>query len=266
MTASDSESALNLFLRSFSAADLADSLPSFDESTNRESILAAMDSQRLDVVGVRRNGHIATWLTRHDLASCEEGHSERSFTADSLIESTTGLHDVVTALSNSPQLFVRSFGQVGGLIRLCDLQKPAMRMWLFGLITVTEIRVTRLIDERFPEESWQTCLSSGRLQKARALQHERLRWNERRSLLECLNFIDKGTIVARDERLRQLTRFSSRRQVEDFASDLQTLRNNLAHSHGIVGDWSVILELARNLHRIVLGPDSVSESIAPPLG
>jgi hypothetical protein len=131
-----------------------------------------------------------------------------------------------------------------------------MRMWLFGLVTTSELRVTHLIDKRFPEGSWRELLSAGRMENARELQQERRRRNQDPSLLDCLQFADKGDIVARDERLRRLTRFSSRRAVETFVKALQHLRNNLAHSQDLSGDWEVILELAINLHRIVLGPEA----------
>lgn len=135
-----------------------------------------------------------------------------------------------------------------------------MRMWLFGLVTTSELRVTRLIDKRFPEGGWQELVSPGRLDKARELQLERRRRGQNPSLLDCLQFADKGDIVARDEQLRRLTRFPSRRAVETFVKALQSLRNNLAHAQDLSGDWNVILELALNLHRVVLGPGGARPS------
>lgn len=261
MTVNGTENTLELLLRAFAARDLAQPLLSFDETTSREIILAAMDSQRIEAVGLRQNGRIASWLSREDLNHPSNDCVGRSFETTSLIEATAPLNDVVTALSQSAPLFVRTFGEVGGIITRNDLQKPAMRMWLFGLITITETRVTRLIDERFPNGSWQRHLSAGRIQKASEFQRERLRRGEDRSVLECLQFADKGQIVARDEVLRQLTRFSSKRAVEDFVSQLQALRNNLAHSQDLAGDWNVILELAANLHRIVLGKDAETPTV-----
>src|SRR5690349_18064288 len=105
-----------------------------------------------------------------------------------------------------------------------------MRMWLFGLVTISELRVTRMIDELCPQESWRQYLSEGRLAKARELQEQRERRGQRPSLLDCLQFADKGQIVARDERLRERTRFSSKSAVERFVKSLQVLRDNLAHS------------------------------------
>jgi hypothetical protein len=258
---SSSEDALGLFLNGFSARDLAEPLPSFDDTTPTTTIRAAMKAQQLDVVGVRRSGVVIGWLTRDDAASGRQSVGVRPFDPASVISDSASLNEVMRDLNAFPCLFVRGFGQVSGLIRRVDLQKPAMRMWLFGLVTITELRVTRLIDELCPHESWQKYLSAGRLQKSREFLQERLRRGQSRTLLDCLQFADKGQIVARDESLRVRTRFASRREVEEFVKALQDLRNNLAHSQDISGDWDVIHDLATNLHRIVLGtsPESISE-------
>lgn len=90
-----------------------------------------------------------------------------------------------------------------------------------------------MIDECCPQESWRQYLSEGRIQKAVELQQERGRRGQSASLLDCLQFADKGQIVARDQRLRELTRFTSKTQVERFVAALQDLRNNLAHAQDI---------------------------------
>ena len=251
---SDSANSLQLFLNDFTARDLAEPLPSFDETATSAAILAAMTTQRLEIVGVRKAGSMAGWLRASDLQDPSQPLRVRQFDSSSVIVETASLHDVVQKLSVESCLFVRAFGEVSGVIRTCDMQKPPMRMWLFGLVTITELRVTRMIDEVFPQGAWQQYLSEGRLQMAKELQSERRRRHQHPSLLECLQLADKGQIVARDENLRRQTRFSSRRAVESFVNGLQDLRNNLAHAQDISGDWDVIRDLATNLHRIILGP------------
>jgi hypothetical protein len=251
--ASGPEHSLELFLRGFAACDIAESLASFDDTTSKPTMLAAIDSHGFEVIGVRQAGSLVAWLAASDLRGVEQPQL-RQFDPAAVIANNAPLNEVVQALSSAPQVFVRSFGQVGGLICRRDLQKPAMRMWLFGLVTISELRVTRMIDEYCPQNSWKDYLSAGRLQKAQELQQERIRRGQTPSLLDCLQFADKGQIVARDERLRERTRFSSKRQVEQFVTALQDLRNNLAHSQDLSGDWEVICDLASNLHRIVLGP------------
>jgi hypothetical protein len=250
------DNSLELFLRGFAARDVAQPLASFDDTTSSSAIVIAVDAHGFEVIGIRQSGTLAAWLDADDVRSSEHPIL-RQFDPGTVLSDTAPLNDVVQSLRLAPHVFVRSLGQIGGHISRRDLQKPAMRMWLFGLITISELRVTRMIDACCPQESWRQYLSEGRVQKAVELQQDRSRRGQAVSLLDCLQFADKGQIVVRDERLREQTRFSSKRQVEDFVSALQDLRNNLAHAQDLSGDWEVICELATNLQRIVLGPVQV---------
>jgi hypothetical protein len=261
--ASGPEPSLDLFLRGFAARDIAESLASFDDTTSRQTMIAASDAHGFEVIGVRRAGILIAWLAASDLRDVEQPPL-RPF-EPAVIADNASLNEVVQALNSAPHVFVRTFGKVGGLICRRDLQKPAMRMWLFGLITISELRVTLSIDQYCPVDSWRQYLSEGRLQKAVDMQDERRRRGQSRALLDCLQFADKGRIVARDTRLRELTRFQSKREVEDFVVALQDLRNNLAHANDISDDWPVIFDLATNLHRIVLGPAHTAAGPTQPI-
>lgn len=250
----DDELSLRLFLSGFTARDIAEPLVSFDETTPAAAILAAMESSQQEVAGVRRGGLVTGWLMRDDLKT-DQTLPYRPFNPASVIAETASLNEVVQSLNVAPHLFVRSLGQIGGQLARRDLEKPAMRMWLFGLVTISELRVTAAIGELCPGDSWRQYLSEGRLQKAVDLQQQRSLRGQQHSLLDCLQFADKGQVVARDEKLRERTRFPSKRDVERFVSSLQSLRDNLAHAQDISGDWEVIRDLATNLHRIVLGPE-----------
>jgi hypothetical protein len=238
---------LHLFLEAFTARDLAEPLASFDETTDPAVIHAAMHRGQLEFAGIRSGGVVTGWISKEDAAP-------RPLESAATLVDSASLNAVVQSLHAAPCVLVNSLDQISGLICRRDIQKPAMRMWLFGLVTISELRVTQIIDELCPHDAWQQYLSPGRLQKARELQHERSRRGQTRSLLDCLQFADKGRIVARDERIRERTRFSTKRQVDEFVAALQDLRNNLAHAQDLSGDWGVICELATNLHRIVLGP------------
>jgi len=256
----ESENSLRLFLTGFSAASIAEPLLSLDETADSAAIDSAMQTGGVEIIGIRKAGVLNGWVLRDDLGPRWSAACVRAFDAQAVVADTVALHEVVQGLNRFPYLFVRSFGQVGGVIRRSDIQKPPMRMWLFGLVTISELRVTRMIDEVCPHDAWRQYLSAGRIDKAKSLRAERRRRGQEPSLLDCLQFADKGRIVARDDGLRQLTRFASRGEVDRFVAALQDLRNNLAHSQDISGDWDVIFELATNLYRIVLGPVINSDS------
>jgi hypothetical protein len=71
-------------------------------------------------------------------------------------------------------------------------------------------------------------------------------------LLDCVQFADKGQIIARDETLRKRAGFPLRRRADTAVKLFEALRNNLAHSQDIVAsDWETIAAIATNLERVI---------------
>ena len=135
-------------------------------------------------------------------------------------------------------------------------------MWLFGMITLLEMRTTRLIELNCPGDSWRQYLSESRLQKAEALLEERKRRNQSVELLDCLQISDKGQIIARNEELRRVTRMQSRRQTEQAIRMLESLRNNLAHSQDIIScDWETIVWLCKEMERVISGTEEAQQAL-----
>ena len=222
-----------------------------------------MEAQDFDVVGVRheRPRRRVSWSGRSSgEGTC--GEHFRAFDDTSVISDSTPLADVVLGLANTPRLFVRILGAVSGIVTMSDLQKPPVRMWLFGMITLLEMRMSRLIGLMCPNETWKKFLSEGRLEKAEALWEERRRRNQGVELIDCLQISDKGQIVARNEEIRRLTQMESRRQTEQTVKMLESLRNNLAHSQDIIAcDWETIVALCGDLERVIGGTEQVQQAI-----
>lgn len=81
-------------------------------------------------------------------------------------------------------------------------------------------------------------------------------------MLDCLQFSDKARVVARNQQLRDLTRYQSRRQLEEAAKRLEKLRNHLAHSQDIItSDWETIVSLSENLDNVLQGPSDLKNEL-----
>ena len=139
-----------VFRESFTARDIAEPLLSFDASTSTIEVLRVMERRDFDVVGVRQEGCVVGYAERSDLCGVVCAEHVRSFDESLLTPDSAPLEDVVFGLAKSPRLFVPVLGTVGGIITMSDLQKPQTRMWLFGLITLIEMRTSRLIDQLCP--------------------------------------------------------------------------------------------------------------------
>lgn len=241
-----------IFLRSLTVQDIAEPLPSFDSNTPAESVQAAMDFHQLQVVGVREAGYITGYINSLPSGDGPCGDFAHPIQDDQVLPGNAPLTDLVLALNQVPFLFVNLLGEVGGIVTRADLQDPPVRMWLFGLITLIEMRFLDLIELRFQDDGWQKYLSNRRLEKALALQVERQRRKQDPRLLDCLQFSDKAQILVRDETLRNQIGFTSRRRGDEAIKNLEKLRNNLAHAQDIVTlDWETIVALSENLETVI---------------
>lgn len=241
-----------IFLRGMAARDIAEPLPSFDRGTPAEFVRAAIAARNYLVVGVRDQGRVDGYVLSEELGHGLCGERAHGLDEATVVSDTTPLIELILALQVSAWVFVRILGQVGGIVTRADLQDPPVRMWLFGLVTALEMHFQKLIESHFADESWTQHLSPERVQKAREMLEERQRRNHLPSLLDCLQFSDKGQIVARCAELRERAGFPSRRRADEVVKRLEGLRNNLAHSQSIVdSDWETIVGIAKNLERLV---------------
>lgn len=241
-----------IFSRATQARDIAEPLRSFDAGASAQEARAVMAAQRVTVAGVRVNGLVAGYVTLDNLGEGTCDDAMQPFNPAAIVEESASMAEVVSALKKNDCVFLNWLGVVSGVITRNDLQDPPARMWLFGLITLIEMRFASLIEARFDDESWMQYVSPARVDKARELLAERQRRGQNPSLLDCLQFADKAQIVVRDESLRKRAGFASRRRGDEVIAGIERLRNNLAHAQDIVShDWVIIAGLADNLERVL---------------
>lgn len=249
------DSLLRVFSGGISAAQIAEPLRSFESSMPAAQIADLMRRRGLGVVGLRHEGLVAGYFeVSEDVEGFGADHL-RPFEQSRVLPDSAPLDQVIQALDEEPRLFIRGFWQIAGVITRYELQKAPVRMWLFGMLTLIEMRMTSQIEDFYTQDGWAEYLSPARMAAARELLVERRRRNQDLSILDCLQFADKLQIFARSKDLRATTRYSSRKQLEKEAKRLQRLRNNLAHSQDIITtDWEAILSLSGNLEAILRGP------------
>ncbi len=235
-----------LFNESFTARDLAEPLHSCDQGSDPSRVLALMDRYQLQVIGIRREGLVEGYLRRVDLLEASSKIDLRRFSPDQVVTGDAGLPRVVEVLTRHDQCFVTLLGTVNGVITRAEMEQPLVRMWLFGMITMLEMRLTEMISERWPDDSWVELVSKGRLEKARKLQQERNRRGQQVSLLDCLQLSDKGYLVIRDPVYFRKLALQSKSEGQEAIRALESLRNNLAHSQPITtADWPQIVRMTR---------------------
>lgn len=251
--------ALAVFSEAFTARDIAEPLRSFDRETPSAKIARILDEHVLAVVGIRDQGVVSGYARRDDLSEVGSGGEvARAFAGGQVLAADASLDDVVMVLTRYEYCFVLSMDGVAGVISRRDIEKPVVRMWLFGLITILEINMSELIREKIGD-GWQQYCSNARLNKARILQDERLRLSQQVDLLDCLQLTDKAKIIFSASDDLETYGFSSKSAADKVSRELEYLRNHLAHGQPIADEnWPQIVRLASNLERVVENSSSFS--------
>ena len=148
-----------------------------------------MESHDYDVVGIRKDGVVEGYVGRESLSTGRSGDYAQPFTPKDLISEAAPLIDVFAALRDSPRVFVTYLDRVTGLVTKGDLQKAPVRMWLFGIISLLEMQLLRLIRACYPDDTWVPLLSPPRrVGGARRILNDRRTRNEEIDLVDCLQF------------------------------------------------------------------------------
>ncbi len=233
----------------FTAKDIAGPLLSFDAETPVARVSESLRERHRLVAAVRVDGEVTGFIAQVHLGAegiC--GTLSRAFSSDQVLSGDAGFAEVIHVLTRHDYCFVSLLGQIQGVISRDDINKPYMRMWLFGIITLTEMRITELVRGHFGHGSWQDLIPEARLKVARNLHLERKRLNQYCDLIDCLQLADKGLLLINDPELLSMLGFSSRSAAKKVLKQFQSLRNNLAHAQDIsTYDWAQIARISTQM-------------------
>jgi len=237
-----------LFGKVFCARDIAESLPSYDwDITERES-LHRLRASTVPVIGLRKAGHVYGYVLL-DETNKKPACLKRRFMDTQLVDIDTPLLSVIAVLVHHQFCFVMSMGQVAGVISRNDIQKPVVRMWLFGLITLTEQYLADQIKMVWPNDQWVKFAGDARLAKAKQLKAERERRGQHCELLDCFQLSDKAFIYMSEPSHIEEFGYTSKQEAKKAIKEFESLRNNLAHGQDIVSyDWPQIIRMTTRVN------------------
>lgn len=235
-----------LFEEGITAAAIQEELDCCRPNDEASEVRRRMEELNFDVLGVREDteSEAQGFVRRSEL---EKGRSSRyvnRFDVSHVISESTPLARVLAELQNRTHAFVLVDHEVAGIVTRADLQKPPVRLYLFGLVTLLEMHLTGLIRRHYDDRTWTEELSEGRLEDARDFQDQRRRVDQDLDLVDCLQFADKRDLVLAPESLRKELDIASKRQGQRSLREAQTLRDNLAHAQDLAegADWGDIIE------------------------
>ena len=259
-----------LFTQSITVREIAEPLVSFDAERNAASVQQFMKEKDFDHIGVRRDGLAVGYAIRTRLTEGTLGDHLIPFRDEDVIPANAPLLDALETLKSpdSPddshltqRVFVATWDKVGGIVTFGDLQKAPVRLWLFGLITLTEMQMLRIIRAYYRNNCWQSRISKGRLKKAKDILDDRRSRNEGVELVDCLQFCDKRNLIVRDDALRRRLGLGQPEDAELFLEELEDLRNELAHAQDILASRrNTLLCLAKKTAKLLQEWETTSVS------
>lgn len=234
----------HMFERTINMRDIAEPLVSFDEDLGAEAARQFMEQRDFDVVGVRSKGAMHGYVRRNDLKDKALKDYLLPFDSSSVCSDTDPLIGVFHLLTTYDRAFVNVFGAVGGIVTRGDLQKAPVRMWIFGLVSLLEMHMLRLIRERHPDGSWAEHLTPDRLKKSHELFAERKKRNQAIDLSDCLQLCDKRDVFVQNAELLKILETYNPETAGEFFKRVEDLRNCLAHSQDIMSEnWPGLADL-----------------------
>lgn len=241
-----------LFEQNINVSHIAESLYCFQVTDPISLMKNYMNYYDYDVVGIERSGIVVGYIKKDDFEKLPFD-LVRDFGPTEIVSDSTPLIQLLYMFKEKERLFVLEANRVTKLVTLADLQKPPIRMMLFGMISLLEMHLLRLILHYYPNETWKKELTENRLTIARDLYLQRKARNEEIQLADCLQMCDKKTLIVKHDRLRELFSFPSKNQTEAFFTDVELLRNKLAHTQDLTmgTSWRKIIILIEKCEQLL---------------
>ena len=221
------------FSRVFAEDDIAEPLASVAEGeADRARML--FEQRNFDVIGYEEEGRVIGFLEKEQVADFDNlKRSVQKFEVKHLISENTDLLECLKLLQEKNRLFVINKSEVDAIVTLADIQKPAVRMLFFGIITFFEKNASRLIQEFFPDNSWMLKLPDHRREKAETTYQKLIERNTEIDLISCTQLSDKAGILEKDDSLRERYVQLSKTKAGKFFNRIIRLRDDLAHAQSL---------------------------------
>lgn len=178
-----------------------------------------------------------------------------------LISDSTAISHLFTSLLESRFLFVLNWNKIDGIVTIADVNKPIVRIYLFGVISLFELHLNYWINYFFQENSWASKLNEVRINAAKAVFELRRGNNMDLTLLECLQICDKKVILNSSDHFRKKFGFS-KRKFEELVSNGEKIRNELTHSQdSIISniEWRAFVSTIKDLESFLKASENEVE-------
>lgn len=222
---------------------------------NAQHVFTTLKNKEFDVAGISKseNGPICGYIRRQDLTDGTCGTHALRFDETLLMSDSTPLIKALYLLGDQPYWFILKDTSIESIVTKADLQKPPVRILIFGIITLLEMNLTELIRKLYEESDWIGKLSLSRVKTARELMQHRQDQNEQIDLLECTQLCDKRDLIKHSKEACRILGFSSKTEAENRLKPVISIRNRVAHGQDLVSGsiWEEVTSTIKDAEQLI---------------
>lgn len=255
----------DLFWHRVNVEGIMEPLASVTPDTDAVQLKQDLAARDWDAIGVREpDGSVLRFVDCGDLGTGDAATYAQPIMPAMLIPNSSSVLNLFKVLGTRDYAFVLTSDGVTGIVTRADLEKPPVRLLLFGYTQLFEARLQSLLADVTTDEV------HGRL-PARMVDEAQRVWIKRRehnhslALVDCLSLWGKTDLVLADER-RWRALGDDHGDLGRSMHDVVELRNKLSHGEDIAAtreDWlwatrvvQAVEEMLRRADRSVLEVDS----------
>lgn len=213
-----------------------------------------MDSKNFDIIPVKSNGEINGYVETGKLTLGKCLGQMQSINNFDLVAESTPILTLFDLFNNTKRkwFLVLESNDVKGIVAIGDLRKAPVRMFLYALVNLIEMYLTKMIREYCKEEELSELIKE-RLKDAEDIHKQRKDKREDLDIFDCLQLCDKITIALKKNTVFEKIKMDSKNKTESGLKKIEMLRNRLAHGNDIIAgtNWDEIFVIVDFIEKII---------------
>jgi predicted transcriptional regulator len=224
----------NIFIDNITTKFIYEPLACCKINDNAFEVKRTLDVKDFDTLGVLdKNQNKIGYIIHQELKDGEISNYLRAFEPQLLISDSTPISDLLDILSEKEYVYVLDKNSIEGIVTRADINKPIVRIYLFGIISLFELHLNYYININNTEKEWLEKLTENRILAAQEIYQQRKGNNSQLTILECIQICDKKTILLKTESFLESFEYSKTR-FKNLLENSESIRNELAHSQNSI--------------------------------
>lgn len=255
-----------IFIDNVTAKSIYEPLLCCPADSDSNAAKEALKTRDFDVAGIktRKDGEVIGYVMRDEIGTGEFKSYMRNIAHELIMSDSTPIAEIFSVLSKNNFAFVMYGNAITGIITKADMNKPPIRIYIFGIISLLEMHLNSWITHYYKDESWISQVPVDKMDEAKKIYEQRKGNNQDLTILECLQLSSKRELLSIS--CDFLTTFSfSKNKFETLLNRAETLRNELVHSqNSIIAniEWNKFIDIIAMTETFLIASDNEVERIA----